>query len=102
MSFSFEQVAALKKGEIIWENHQYGCFEYEVMEDPVVTDVTGEYSEPGEKRCEFKGKSVKSGNVVEFGVNSRYMHYGPRLAYQNEYITREAILKAMEAKQNGE
>lgn len=102
MSFSFEQVAALKKGEIVWENHQYGCFQYEVMEDPVVTDVTGEYSEPGEKRCEFKGKSVKSSNVVNFLVNSHNMHYGPRLAYENEYITRQAILDAMEAKQNGE
>lgn len=101
MGLKFEEVASLKKGDVIWENHQYGSIQVELLEDPVVIDCVGEHSKEGEKRVEFPAKIVnsESGRVINYLLNNFHMHYGPRLDRKNNYITR-AELDAIPEKNN--
>ena len=93
MSFSFEQIAALKKGAVIWEGSQYGSLQVELLTDPSVTEVTGDSSHEGEKKVEFLAKVVnyEGGREINYLVNNRYMHYGPKLYTQNPYMTRAEL-----------
>lgn len=106
MSFSFEQVVALKKGDVIWESSQYGSIQIELVTDPVVTELdreedadnTGVFPVSVERKVEFVAKSLneKSSRDINYLLNSKYMHYGPSLGWKNEYLTREEVLKLME------
>lgn len=91
MSFSVTQIAALKVGDIIWEGSQYGSIQFEVISAPVVTEI-----DEGERKIEFTGKSLneKTSREIQYMLNSKYMHYGPKLYRENPYIT-AAELDAM-------
>lgn len=99
MSFNFDQVVALKKGEVIWECSQYGSLKIELLEDPVVTELnydenvdnTGVFPVKTENKVEFKAKVVDSDRVINYLLNSKYMHYGPKLYRENAYMSREEI-----------
>ncbi|MNC39154.1 hypothetical protein D3C75_877970 [compost metagenome] len=96
MSFNFDQVVALKKGEVIWECSQYGSLKIELLEDPVVTELhynenvdnTGVFPVKTENKVEFKAKVVDSDRVINYLLNSKYMHYGPKLYRENAYMSR--------------
>lgn len=97
MSFSFEQVKALKQGQVIWECHQYGSLQVELLEDPRT-----QMSEGGYEQVMFKAKEVKNGREIDYLLTDKHMHCGPRLYNENQYITREeldAILAANKAKE---
>lgn len=93
MSFNFEQVVALKKGDVIWEGSQYGSLQVELLEDPVITEVTGDRAREGEKKVEFLAKVVNypEGREINYLLNSKYMHYGPKLYTQNPYMSRAEL-----------
>lgn len=99
MSFNFDQVVALKKGEVIWECSQYGSLKIELLEDPVVTELhydenvdnTGVFPVKTENKVEFKAKVVDSDRVINYLLNSKYMHYGPKLYRENAYMSREEM-----------
>lgn len=98
MSLSFEQVKALKKGQLIWECHQYGSIQVELLEDPYQ-----QVSSSGYKQLLFKAKNVKSGREIDYLLTDKHMHYGPRLYHSNQYISTEdlnAIIADLEAKEN--
>lgn len=96
MSFSFEQVKALKKGQVIWECSQYGSLQVELQEDPRI-----QLSKDGYEQALFVAKEVKNGREINYLLTDKHMHYGPRLYNENQYITREeldAIIAANKAK----
>ena len=108
MSFNFDQVVALKKGDVIWESSQYGSIQIELTSDPVVTEVsrdedadgTGVFPVREERKVEFTAKSLNENaeRSINYLLNSKYMHYGPKLGKQNEYLSREDLIKFWEAK----
>lgn len=110
MGFKFDQVVALKKGDIIWESCQYGSIQIELLTDPVVTeldreedaDSTGVFPVSVERKVEFVAKSLneKTSREINYLLNSKYMHYGPNLGLQNEYLTRAEWIAKLEAESN--
>lgn len=93
MSFNFDTVIALKKGEVIWECSQYGSLQVELLEDPVVSDVSGDHSRAGEKKVEFMAKVINhpGGREIHYLLNNLHMHYGPKLYRENAYMSREEM-----------
>lgn len=101
MSFNFDQVIALKKGDVIWECSQYGSIKIELLTDPVITELTydenvdntGVFPVKTENKVEFTAKSLneKSERVINYMLNSKYMHYGPKLYKENAYMSREEM-----------
>lgn len=81
MGMSFKELTKIKKGEIYWESGQYGCYQFEVITDPVVEKTT----DPNNKLLTFSGRPLKSGGVVDFMFNSGYMHYAPDISKNKEY-----------------
>lgn len=110
MSFSFDQVAALKKGDVVWESSQYGSIQVELLSDPVVTELdreedtdnTGIFPVSVECKIEFVAKSLneKASREINYMLNSKYMHYGPKLSNENEYLTRAEWIAKLEAESN--
>lgn len=99
MSFNFETIIALKKGDVIWEGSQYGCLQVELMEDPVVTEETGDHTREGEKKVDFLAKVINhpGGREINYLLNNKYMHYGPKLYTKNPYMSRAELDAHLEA-----
>lgn len=99
MSFNFDQVVALKKGDVIWECSQYGSIKIELLEDPIVTELnydenvdnTGIFPVKTESKVEFKAKVVDSDRVINYLLNNKYAHYGPKLYNENVYMSRAEL-----------
>lgn len=95
MRYKFEQVAALKKGDVVWECSQYGSIQVELLEDAVVEDVLGDHASEGEQKVTFTAKVVnkEGGREINYLLNNKHMHYGPKLYKENEYMTIEEYQK---------
>jgi len=89
MSFTFDQVAEFKVGEIYWENSQGGCYQFEVV-SPVVINEDGH---EGAKKIKFQGVSVKTGTPINFFFTNKYMHYGPKISNAQEYFSSKELGK---------
>ena len=87
MSFTFDEVAEFKVGEIYWENSQGGCYQFEVV-SPVVINETGH---EGGKTINFEGVSVKTGTPIDFMLNNKFMHYAPKISNHQEYFSSQEL-----------
>lgn len=87
MSFEFDQVAEFKVGETYWENSQGGCYQFEVMSLVEINETGHE----GAKTINFQGVGVKTGETINFFLNSNFMHYGPKISNHQQYFSPQEL-----------
>jgi len=87
MSFTFDQVAKFKVGEIYWENSQGGCYQFEVV-SPIVINEDG-YE--GARTIKFQGMTLKTGETINFLLTDTFMHYAPKISNHQEYFSSQEL-----------
>lgn len=70
------KIEELKKGTVFYEYSGNMESKYTVEEEPVITGTT----------CKWKGVHIKSGRVVEFGFDTEYPHYAPKIYTYRAYM----------------
>lgn len=64
----------IHKGDIIWEDSQYGSIQIEVLTEP---ELNGD-------EFTFKGRTAHG--EINFLANTKARHYGPRFARSPNYL----------------
>lgn len=86
MSLSFNEMAALKKDDSVWECGYGMCFEYKLIAD---AEVSVGFED--RKRVEFEAVRVNGGvpstDATRFMAHDGLMHYGPKLYKEAAYVT---------------
>ena len=73
----------LKKGDLVYENASQQSVLFSVMNDPVTKD----------NKVIFVGECCNG--EVDFLLTKGYEHYGPKLSFEPEYLSRKELNKIL-------
>lgn len=72
----------IKKGQRLWECHQFGCIEFEVLNDPIEED--GGFK--------WEGRTQRRG-IISFHIQTGFEHYGPQIYRTPVYMGNQEPLE---------
>lgn len=79
------------RGGVVIENIKVGDIHYEYeygfgIKCEVITLPTSNVEDDGDIFWTWKSKNLQTGEIINYGVNDKYSHYGPNLYDYEAYI----------------
>lgn len=85
---NFEDILAMKPGDIFYESEGGYNFECCVLTTPTLIEGKGKYEDGTPyQQFAFEAVNVHDGSIIPYSGTQRLLHYGPRLYTEPQYAS---------------